>query len=371
MDIDSSKLGVIGIDRIVLSNFNIKNFEQLERKEITNKFEYIERFEIKEKAFHLVFAKNLKDSGEIYSYATLEFNANKIVNEHNIYNSSQAEVYSCLNTIIKKLINAGIEIDISEAKIKELEINITLDKSYSELNEVILLLLRANYKKALGLYSATDSNIPDKIKRDRSIYINSKLEKKDITGKVIKIYDKTFEMLYRENLILNKELTRIEVLFGRDYYRTILEKFNCDNSLKTFLEADILEKIFHEALEQELKIKPLKQLEVIKSNLTKDFNNFRRNEKNKRIERMKLKKLSKSIPGYLKEERGVFEYLKRESWIFDYSFLLDIVKDNVISKHRKDYENQVKKKYLSIRNKQIYENFLNSIFFTGYSEIVG
>jgi hypothetical protein len=50
---------------------------------------------------------------------------------------------------------------------------------------------------------------------------------------------------------------------------------------------------------------------------------------------MNLKKLSKNIPEYLKEERGVFEYLKRESWIFDYSFLLDIVKNNVISKHRK------------------------------------
>ena len=171
-------------------------------------------------------------------------------------------------------------------------------------------------------------------------------------------------MFYRNNLFLDRELTRVEVLFGRDYYRNIMEKINCDNSLKTFLEVDILKKIFYEALEQELKVKPIKQLEIIKANLTKDFNNFRRNEKNKRIERMKLKKLSKNIPEYLKEERGVFEYLKRESWVFDYSFLLDIIKNNVISKHRKDYENQIKKKYLSIKNKQIYENFLNSIFFT-------
>lgn len=365
MTVDCNKLGTIGIDRIVLSNFDIKNFEQLERKEITNRFEYIERFEIKEKAFHLVFSKNLKDSGEIYSYATLEFNANKIVNTHNIYNSSQVEVYSCLNKILNSLKNIGVDIDISEAKIREVEVNITLDKAYSELDEVILLLLRANYKKALGLYSATDSNIPNKIKRDRSIYINSKLDAgKDITGKVIKIYDKTFEMLYRNNLSLDRELTRIEVLFGRDYYRNAMKRIGYDNSLKTFLEKDILRKIFHEALEQELKINPIKQLEKIKSNLTKDFNNFRRNERNKRIERMKLKKLSKRIPEYLKEERGVFEHLKRESWIFDYSFLLEIVKENVISKHRKDYVNQIKKKYLSVNNKQIYESFLSSIFFT-------
>lgn len=147
-----------------------------------------------------------------------------------------------MNQILKVLKDAGVDLDISEAKIRELEINITLDKSYSELNEVILLL-RANYKKALGLYSATDSNIPDKIKRDRNIYINSKLDtKKDITEKVIKIYDKTFEMLYRNNIFLDRELTRVEALFGRDYYRNIMERINCDNSLKTFLEVNILKK---------------------------------------------------------------------------------------------------------------------------------
>ena len=53
---------------------------------------------------------------------------------------AKLKFYNCLNQILKVLKDAGVDIDISEAKIRELEINITLDKSYSELNEVILLL---------------------------------------------------------------------------------------------------------------------------------------------------------------------------------------------------------------------------------------
>ena len=46
MKVDTSRLGVIGIDRIVINNFKILNFEKLEKKEIVNDLEYVERFEI-------------------------------------------------------------------------------------------------------------------------------------------------------------------------------------------------------------------------------------------------------------------------------------------------------------------------------------
>ena len=170
MIIDSSRLEVIGIDRIMINNFKILNFEKLEKKEIVNKQEYIERFEIKEKGFHLVYSNNLKATGEVYSFSTLEFNANKIKAEHNIYNSSVKEVYECLKRIVLDLKSGGIELDLTEAKIRELEINITFEKDYRDLQEVMLLLIRANHQKALGMYSATDADIPEQIKRDRIIF---------------------------------------------------------------------------------------------------------------------------------------------------------------------------------------------------------
>ena len=111
-----------------------------------------------------------------------------------------------------------------------------------------------------------------------------------------------------------------------------------------------------------MKIKPEQQLVRIKNKLTHDFNNFRRNEKAKRIERNRLKSLGKDIPTYLREERGVFNYLKYNSWIFDWIFLHQICQQIVSSKHRKMYENQLKK-YMNINNYEIYKEFINSIFF--------
>ncbi|GAA6323591.1 hypothetical protein F350042L8_06890 [Fusobacterium ulcerans] len=365
MIIDSSRLEVIGIDRIMINNFKILNFEKLEKKEIVNKQEYIERFEIKEKGFHLVYSNNLKATGEVYSFSTLEFNANKIKVEHNIYNSSVKEVYECLKTIVLNLKNGGIELDLTEAKIRELEINITFEKDYKDLQEVMLLLIRANHQKALGMYSATDADIPEQIKRDRIIYFNAKLpeSRKENTGKVIKIYDKSFELFINQDIFLEQKLTRIEVLFGRDYYRNIMEKIKLDNSLKIFLTNDFLKQIFLEALDYELKVKPLKQIERIKNKLVCDFNSFRRNEKAKRIERNKLKKTGKNIPDHLKEERGVFEYLKKNSWIFDWKFLYEICQKQISSRHRKMYEQQLKK-YMDIKNYEKYQELINLIFFT-------
>lgn len=361
--LDKSKLNKVGIDRIVINNFSILNFKNLEKKEIVTAFEYSEKFEFRSTYYSLCYSNNLKLSGEIFNVSSLEFNPSKYFNGHNIYNATITDVKKCLESIYENLLQNGIEIDFSEAKIKELEINITFEQDFQELAEVLALIGRANYQKALGIYSFLQEETPSKIKKDRSLYINAKMDlKKETTGKIIKFYDKTFEMFINHEIKLSEELTRIEVLFGRDYYRSILEKYELSNSLKDFLSFERLETIFKEALEKEIKIKPIRYLEDIKKNLTYDFNNFRRNEKIKRVEREKYKKRGKSIPNIYKEERGVFEYLKNNSWIFDYSFLLEIIKDNIASKQKKAYEKQVYKKYLNINNKKLYEKLLEKIF---------
>ena len=107
--------------------------------------------------------------------------------------------------------------------------------------------------------------------------------------------------------------------------------------------------------------KPKKHLLEIKKNLTYDFNNFRRNERFKRSEREKLKKAGKDIPVVFKEERGVFNYLKRKSWIFDYRFLYEIINEQISSRHKKVFERQIKK-YMNINNLELYEKFIKKIF---------
>lgn len=361
--LDKSKLNKVGIDRVVINNFSILNFKNLDKKEIITNLEYSEKFEFRNTYYSLSYSSNLKSTGEIYNISSLEFNPNRYYNGHNIYNATIKEMKDCLENIYSDLLHNGIEVDFSEAKIKEIEINITFEQNFQELAEVLTLIGRANYQRALGIHSFLEENTPSKIKKDRSLYINAKMDlKKEITGKIIKFYDKTFEMFINHEIKLSEELTRIEVLFGRDYYRNILEKYGLSSSLKDFLSLGNLEILFKEALEKEIKIKPIRYLEEIKKNLTYDFNNFRRNEKVKRTEREKYKAQGKNIPNIYREERGVFEYLKNNSWIFDYTFLLEIIKKNIISKQRKDYEKQVYKKYLNINNIKLYEKLLRKIF---------
>ena len=357
--VDTTKLEKVGIDRIVLNNFQILNFDELDKEakytannEIVEKIEYIEYG-----IFSLSYTKNSKgETGETYHFSSLELNPSKLKNGHNIYNANLTELRENLEIVLKKLESVGIKLDITEAKIKEVEIDMTLVIDFEELQEVILLIGRANYKKALVISSFRNEDIPQKLKRDRTLYLNSKVPdvKKGNTGKIIKFYDKTFELYIRQGIKIDKELMRIEVLFGQDYFRNIMERIGLDNSLKTFLMNNVLEDIFIKSLTNELLIKPKKYIEKIKKKLNYDFNNFKKNENVKREYRKRYIEQDKEIPEAYKEERGVFKYLKNNSWIFDFSFLLEVVNKNIISRHRQNFEKQILKNYKNITNLSIY-----------------
>lgn len=193
---------------------------------------------------------------ELYTASSLEVNPNRIRDGNN-NNLTVEELYLALDKVIKILIKNGIEIDLSEAKVKEIEINTTFKTNFIDLTEVLLLIGRANYKNSLGMYSFNSSNIPSNIRVERNLYINAKTNeyRKDITGKTVKFYDKTFELKRNHGIELDENLTRVELLAGRDFF------------------------------------------------------NFKRNEKVKRTERENLKKVSKDIPEIYKQTRRVFEYV--------------------------------------------------------------
>lgn len=361
MHVDKSRLNKIGIDRVVINNFVISNFVDLEKKTIKTNFDYVEKLEKKHQLFHLSYSINLK-LDKIYTVASLEFNPNKLRDKHNIYNSSPLEFLEQLNKIILLLEREGIKLDITAAKIKEIEINTTINMKFKELEEVMLLIGRANYRNALGMYSFNSRDIPREIKTERSLYLNSKLDvKKEKIGKIIKFYDKSFEMLRNQNFTVDEELTRVEVLLGRDYYRTQMNLLGLTNDLKD-ISCEAMERLFKNSLVNEMEIRPNRYLEeVLKKNLGYDFRNFKRNELKKRQERARLKELQKEAPDCYKEQRGVFEYLLRESWIFDYSYLLEIVLKEVETKHKQIYERQIKKKYLKLNNLEVYKEFIKAI----------
>ena len=349
---------------MVLNNLNIINFERLETIKIKTREELIRQFKYKEECFFLEFSQTVNLlTGEIYNISNLEFNATKFFNGHNIYNSDIEEIKSVLKIIREKLFEKNIILDLSQARVKELELNVTCEQGFKELSEILLLFGRSNNKGAISIYSFSKENVPDDIKKDRTLYLNKSIKShfKKSTGKIIKIYDKSFELLTKNKITVDKELTRIEILLGRDYFRSMLEKYNLSNNLYDFLNSDLLNILYTESIKKEIVTKPLKELDKIKKTLNKNFKNFRRNENLKRQERERYKFRGKEIPELYKEERGVFEYLKNNFWIFDYSFLWGIVDNNIPAKNKKSFKNQILKKYSNINNLYLYEKFLKKI----------
>lgn len=353
---------MIGIDRIVLNNIDISNFDTLDFDIVNDEKEQKEQFKMKDEFFKLFYSRNKdKSTGEIYNTSLLEFNPIKIYYGHNIYNSDIKQLEKGLNYIKEILSIKGVKIDFSKAKIKEIELNTTIAQSFIELSEIFALIGRANYKSALNIYSFSNEDNPKKIKKDRILYLNPYVAKKKSAGKTIKIYDKTYEMMSNREMFIEEELTRIEVLFGSNFLKSVLKKNGLSNDLKDFMDNDIMEKIYKESLIKEFVIKPMNYIENLKKDLSYKFKNFKRNEKVKREYREKLKAQGKEIPKEYKEERGVFEYLKKESWIFDACLLLEIVQKEVSTKDRKAYQIQIEKKYKNIKNFSIYKDFLKKV----------
>lgn len=362
MKVDLNRLGKIGIDRIVIYNFKILNFNELE-KEITNKKnEYLEKIEIKDKKYRMVFIKTTASTETKNNFTFLQFNPNKIKDGHNIYNSTIEEMENILNDIVEDLKKRGVMIDLTGAKIKEIELNKTINTNFEDLNEIILFIARSNYKRAILFERHTTSDKFSEMKKASCLYINNNTTKSENVGKTIKIYDKTFELLSNQKINISEKLARIEILLGREYLSYIMEKEGLTNDLKDFLNYKKIEDTFYKSLSNELIKKPFNLLNKIKKELNYHFLNFRRNENVKRKEREKRKKEGKSIPEHLKEERGVFEYLAEKFYIFDSSFLFEIVEKNINSKHKGDFKKQIIKKYAHIKNKEIYEKFIGEVF---------
>ena len=362
--VEKNKLDKIGVDRISFNNFKILNFDELDNKEIISKSgRIIEKFETSDDFFTLRYSTTSNTDNEIFINSVLTFNAAKYIYGHNVYNSTLEDLKISIMKIIEKLKELGVQADFSEARIKELEINITFEQSFKEFSEVMTFIGRANYKKSIAISSFLKTNTFPEITKNRSLYINSKtpILKKENLGKIIKFYDKTFDMKINQNMELDKSLTRLEVLLGREYYKKTMEKNGYDNKLTTLLTNDFLKKIFTDSIEKEIVIKPRQYLDELKKSLADDFNNFRRNEQVKRKERERYKLQGKEIPELYREERGVFKYLEKNSWIFDYRFLYEIINEQISSRHKKDFERQIKK-YMNINNLELYEKFIKKIF---------
>lgn len=347
---DNLSIGKIGIDRIILNNFEIENFNELNKREYITEVEYYEELNVSTELFKLSFSSHLNiTKNDIFTISEISFNPNKIIDGNNINNSDIEKLIEAKNIIKKLLKDQGVKISFENAKIKEVELNINLDFNFSKYNEVFLAIGRANYKRSIGMYSFEKEDIPKKIKRDRTLYIN-------LSGRTIKFYDKKFESKLKYDLYIKNELLRTEIIFERDFYRNAMKKRYLDNNLSTLINNfNVLEQIFINELNENVFIKTQKYIENnLKNNLENEYLDFKEREKRKRETKKMLKDKGEDY-SHIKEIRGVYQYLNENSWIFDKSFLEDIIIKNVASKHQKREIELINKKYYEIINLERFE----------------
>lgn len=345
--LDRDKLERIGIDKLVLSGIKI---EADEKSLFTEGQGWIEeKFEIKEELFSIEKTIKLYESGEIREVTYLRFNPNRLLHGHNIYNSRNFELKESINRLMSLLKSKNISIDLTEAKISEIEININLDLTFEEYKEVFTLL----FLKLPKLRKIGNINLNESYKK---LFSDSTLDGGWKNHKV-RVYDKKREV--DDKNLLDFELTRLEWWLSSStykYYAT--ERFNIDNTLEALLEDhNILDKIFIELCHEKLFKEAYRYLEKeLEPNLELSYLQFKKQNK--------LARATGRTP-----KKNVYKYLEDNSWIFDYFNLIEIVKKHN-KKHRGREIERIEHKYPHLNNKEKL-SYLVSIILPHKSQLVG
>lgn len=333
------KLERVGIDKLVLSGIKIETDKKSLFTEGQGWVE--EKFEIKEEQFSIEKTIKLYESGEVRETTYLRFNPNKILHGHNIYNARNFELKESINRLISLLNDKNIHIDLSDAKISEIEININLDLTFEEYKEVFTLL----FLKLPKLRKIGNINLNESYKK---LFQDSTLDGGWKNHKV-RVYDKKREV--DDKNLLDFELIRLEWWLSSStykYYAT--ERFNIDNTLEALLEDhNILDKIFMELCHEKLFKEAYRYLEKeLVPNLELSYLEFKKQNKLARVTGRSSK-------------RNVYKYLEDNSWIFDYSNL-----ENIISSHDKPHKTReikrIKDNYSHLDNKDKLSYLVGKIF---------
>ena len=324
----------IGIDKISLYNFQIqtnKVFKKLveEKKNILK-----EKNIISDEFFSIISSYTLfEDNSGIREsyYNNITFNPNILLTGNNICNSSTDDLKKSLEILTNLLKAKDIFIDFSEAKIADIEININIPIDFNEYAEVFLLFFKQmKNPKATSAIVDTERISEAKIEENYFSRLN-----KNIT---FKVYSKTRE----KNL--DVDITRMEYFIETSAYEYSLKKYGKDNYLKTLLDSPgILRDIFFNRIKKDFLLKSISFIEnSIKPVLEREYLAFK-----------SANRLARKTGR--KEERNVYRYLEK-FWIFDYSFLIDLIKEydpyhksretKIIIKKWSHYNNLKKLNYL-------------------------
>ncbi len=328
----------IGIDWLKLSDFEIKYDKSIVKQEIAKGY-IQDRIRIDENLFSLDNVVRVYSDNTITQYKYLRFNPNKILHGHNISNSGVEEIKKAIDKLKGILKKHGIEIDLTNAKIKEIEININLNKSFDDLKEVFSVMF-INSPKSKKISNYEGSYKYKELYADRTI----QSEWQSYSGIV---YDKTAEI--NDSSLLNIPITRLEWRFTGAIYNYYTRVNSIDTKLESLLDNfHILESIFKNHCAKKLKVNAENNIKNhIKPNLEIQYLAFKRAAKLARENNRT-------------SSRNVYRHLE-DYWIFDYTFLEELIHKHDKAHWKREIE-RVRSKYICHDNLEKLNYLANYIF---------
>lgn len=341
MRFELEKTQRIGIDWLTLYNFEIEYEKDITiMQEIGNEC-LIEKVRIEESLYTLDISTRLYEhSNKITEFKSLRFNPNKILNGNNINNSQEEELVEAIEELKKILSKQGIKINLKNAKVKEIEININFNREFEDLKEVFeVLFIKSPDLKKISNYEGGLSY--KKMFIDRTVQGNWK----SFLGLA---YDKRKEV---NNInILSRPLSRLEWRFSNGIFNYYLNKNKIENSLENIIKNfNIIEIIFRDHTFKKLIEPGMVFIEKkIKLELERGYLKFK--------EAAKFSRKNK-----LKEDRNVYKYLEENYWIFDKEFLIKIINKHD-KEHKKREIERIKKRYFHHNNLSKLDYLVKNIF---------
>lgn len=303
MILDLEKCLRFGVDKLSIYNFKLTCHNEL--KAIEDNESYLkESLYIREKGlFNLEYSITLmKNSNEVKEYSVLTFNPNRIIYGHNIYNSKKAEIDYALDKLLKTLKLRGISIDLSTAKIKDLEININFSVDYQEYYEVFLLMI-SQLKNPKFFGEIKNS------KKFNEKFLDEGFSDRT-TRKIIRIYDKAKEVKAKEGIDISY-LSRLEMTLFRPSINFFCKKNNIVNQFN-YIDDFFIEEIFKYYFERDINSRIDNFLLELSKVLESEYLAFKNTQKLARKSKKKVK-------------YKIYDYLK-QFWVFDKEQIISIIK---------------------------------------------
>ena len=316
---DWNKVCRIGIDRIALTQFEVLKLENfcIFKSNIIPGLEetYIEN----NKLFFLKLEKKNTKQGIVINNF-IAFNPNVVLEGNNVKNSREEELIQAVKIIEEKLEkDFGVKTFLLNSRIQSIELNNNLLIDISELKSILELAQDGydeKYKEKIKY---------KKYKKSHSFSIRDTEKREGIILDVwmafgtyeITIYGKNYEVDNEE--ILKEHLTRFEITLEEAYNDNLKNKYCIKNTLKELTEnIEVIDKLFIYYLEKYFFGCCIFEIERIK--------------KDAELEYIKYKKFGKctETQGVV---RSVYESIKRKNYVFDYAFIIDLVK-KYDSKHK-------------------------------------